>query len=993
MRMLPVVWRELGAIARRRSAYWIRSGVGLAAFLAMVWVTLATLRLPLTDQGRSLFQVLGFGGFAFALVAGIRGTSDALSEEKREGTLGLLFLTDLKGYDVVFGKFVSLSINSVYGILALVPLLAFAFILGGISPLQFFLMSACLLNTLFFSLAVGIFVSTFSQHERQAMGATLAIIFVLSIAPYAIAAAHTFESLEIWEALLPGFLIPSPIYAFSLAYDQNLSIFLRDEILQSIAFTHLAGWLCLIVASASIAARAHQETSRGRILNFLHNLRLQLAYGKAQHRRALRAQTLDRNAFSWLAGRDRLKSRYAWTFISLIGGLWAIARWKAADVMTDWPVTLGILWFVHLFFKVWIASEVSARFIEDRRTNALELLLTTPLSIRDFARGQLLALFRQFAGAVLAVLALDLLAAYHAGGSFGYALQSNSPWQYYLAGIAIFLADIYAMFWVAIWRSLHLRGANRTILQAIFLVILVPLGGLFLISRGSWIFSIIFGTKELTNAVLLWNWTLFCLVYDAILIAIARNAFVRDFREIASQPFGESAAKSAKADAPKSIPRGRRFRPIRWATAGAAIILCLIALAALRRNRLHHQVEQQFAAIRAAGLPVTPAEASARRPLPAQSEDADVLFNQVQHVFYPPQRGETSRLESTPLSASAKADAEAYLKKNSAALKLLDDLPNRKPVFHMAGPRLGVPVAPERLLQLLELRALIDLENGSPEAGRSITIVAHFARVMDGEFFAAQNIGRQALQIVSDLLERAPASGRFDAAQWREWQAILKQIDPLKKLQATLIMHRVEGIEIFNWPPDMLWQNFGRMSSSFPAVYSVSLAVRNFVGQDQRELLDFLDLMNTAIKDCQKPYSERPYNHYTHPWTSIGVAFAGSTAILPHLMPATTWLRRTAFTRLARLRLMQVAADIEIYRAEHGALPRTLTGIGANNLIDPFDSQPLRYIPNGDAYVLYSVGEDLKDNGGQRTSARNSGDIVFTSAPVAAPGKQLKPSL
>src|SRR5688572_18830802 len=183
MRFLPVVARELGAIARRPSAYWIRSGAALAAFLAMGWVALLSLRVPLIEQGRTLFQLLSLGGFAYCLVAGIRGTSDALSEEKREGTLGLLFLTDLKGYDVVFGKFVSLSINSFYGIIAIVPALALAFLMGGTSTAQFVLMSACLLNTLFFSLAVGIFVSTFSQHERQAMGATLMIIFSFAILP------------------------------------------------------------------------------------------------------------------------------------------------------------------------------------------------------------------------------------------------------------------------------------------------------------------------------------------------------------------------------------------------------------------------------------------------------------------------------------------------------------------------------------------------------------------------------------------------------------------------------------------------------------------------------------------------------------------------------------------------------------------------------------------------------------------------------------------
>ena len=107
--------------------------------------------------------------------------------------------------------------------------------------MQFLLMNACMLNTLFFSLAVGIFVSTFSQHERQAMGATLAIIFVMVAGPYAIAAAHTYDGLEIWEALLPGFLVASPVFAFLNISDPNLAYFLRDEILLSMAFAHLAG--------------------------------------------------------------------------------------------------------------------------------------------------------------------------------------------------------------------------------------------------------------------------------------------------------------------------------------------------------------------------------------------------------------------------------------------------------------------------------------------------------------------------------------------------------------------------------------------------------------------------------------------------------------------------------------------------------------------------------------------------------------------------------
>src|SRR5256885_5281345 len=71
-----------------------------------------TCALPICYLFRALF---GFA-FVYCLFIGARLTADCLSEEKREGTLGLLFLTDLKGYDVVFGKLAATSVNSIYAL-------------------------------------------------------------------------------------------------------------------------------------------------------------------------------------------------------------------------------------------------------------------------------------------------------------------------------------------------------------------------------------------------------------------------------------------------------------------------------------------------------------------------------------------------------------------------------------------------------------------------------------------------------------------------------------------------------------------------------------------------------------------------------------------------------------------------------------------------------------------------------------------------------------
>jgi hypothetical protein len=52
------------------------------------------------------------------------------------------------------------------------------------------------------------------------------------------------------------------------------------------------------------------------------------------------------------------------------------------------------------------------------------------------------------------------------------------------------------------------------------------------------------------------------------------------------------------------------------------------------------------------------------------------------------------------------------------------------------------------------------------------------------------------------------------------------------------------------------------------------------------------------------------------------------------------------------------------YKRTHGAFPETLATLGLCDLIDPFANQPLHYRPEGEGFVLYSVGEDGKDNGG-----------------------------
>jgi hypothetical protein len=88
----------------------------------------------------------------------------------------------------------------------------------------------------------------------------------------------------------------------------------------------------------------------------------------------------------------------------------------------------------------------------------------------------------------------------------------------------------------------------------------------------------------------------------------------------------------------------------------------------------------------------------------------------------------------------------------------------------------------------------------------------------------------------------------------------------------------------------------------------------------------------------------------------------------------------------ANLRLLRVELALREYHQQHDAYPATLQQLVPGELaavpIDPFSEQPLRYRREGAAYVLYSVGPDLKDDHGtpiassRSISVSSTGDLV-----------------
>jgi ABC-type transport system involved in multi-copper enzyme maturation permease subunit len=473
MTFLPIVARELRVAARRPGTYWVRSGTALTILVIGTWFFLMYSGLPKQEVAMGLFCLLTGSAVLYCLLSGVWFTADCLSEEKREGTLGLLFLTDLKGYDVVLGKLVATSLNGFYAVLAVVPILALPLLLGGVAPGEFGRMALVVLNTLFFSLTLGICVSAMSCSPRKAMAITFMAILLL---------AAVLPACGAWRSVMAGtkhmgrgWLLASAGFSYYQALDASYKTG-PAEFWWSVAVIHGLSWMFLLVASL-IVPRAWQERPAGAQTLRWRERWQGWSYGDVAERAEFRKRLLDRGAYFWLAARARLGPAYVWAVLGLLacGWTWGLARSRRDWLDQGTYILTGLL--LNLIMKIWFALEAGRPLAEDRRQGALELLLSTPLTVQDILRGQLLALKRQFLGPVMVTLLVFFLFMLVAA-SDDMLLENagdRSFWVlFWSAGMVMLVADLAALYWVGMWKALTARNPTRAAAGNLARILVLP---------------------------------------------------------------------------------------------------------------------------------------------------------------------------------------------------------------------------------------------------------------------------------------------------------------------------------------------------------------------------------------------------------------------------------------------------------------------------------------------------------------------------------------
>jgi ABC-type transport system involved in multi-copper enzyme maturation permease subunit len=429
MIVLPVIVRELIAESRRPANYWLRL-LGPAALLVFFLpIVLSDAHLALGQGGYLFGNWNGILFLAIWMVAPLL-TADCISRERREGTLGLLFLTPLKPGSIVGAKSLVHALRALAVLLSAIPVLTIPLLIGGVSGAD--ILRAVLLDAgaLLLALMAGLRASSLSREWSRAMALAICLSFgfaLIYIQLHSLLLVGGLPRLDSSLALItgakggwgmgggpravvfggpliggpgfggPGWGGPAPGLAIpGMAFRVGgpapaLAIPVAALKVAAQMFAVSAGVVAVMLFAAARRLKRNwrEEPPSLRKQWWLQTFCSPRYWQKFFRRRMSR--TLDRNPVGWLqqySWTARL-AKWGWCFALVFyeSFFFPFGDWNARLSWQLWP-TLGVI--------AGMAFSAANSFGRERQTGAMELMLVTPLRVRQIINGRLQGIWSQF---------------------------------------------------------------------------------------------------------------------------------------------------------------------------------------------------------------------------------------------------------------------------------------------------------------------------------------------------------------------------------------------------------------------------------------------------------------------------------------------------------------------------------------------------------------------------------------------------------------------
>ena len=371
----PLINRELKGMSRQGQIYWIRVIGGGLGILSLALLLLRDVEIG-AALGARMFQVLNWSLSFTILLVGPVITADCIAVEKREGTLGLLFLAPLTPRDIVLAKAITNAIRAFTLFLAVAPMMALPVVFGGVQISWLISGVFWHLSALCIALSAGILASTLHREFIQA--AVWAVLYCL-----AFVIGCYFVSLIAWPFLAFGF---RSAFLLPIAMVVSQAWILGSGI--------LIMWVVLRYACRKLKGRWEKESQDFNPpfwVRLFSDSELWREIFKWDTQKARSAHPIAwLQEYSWTA---RL-AKWGWCALALVGILFAVgtgissSRYHMGHLVLSAVVVLGI------------ALAGANSFRTERLSGAIELLLVTPLTPLKIIGGRLWGIWVHFLPAV-----------------------------------------------------------------------------------------------------------------------------------------------------------------------------------------------------------------------------------------------------------------------------------------------------------------------------------------------------------------------------------------------------------------------------------------------------------------------------------------------------------------------------------------------------------------------------------------------------------------
>ncbi len=480
MTSLPIVRRELTVAGRQPWTYHTR--VVAAVLLTLLGAVILGMTGNNGPGGAAqlpmlAFKLLSSTAFAGCLLGGIILSADSISAERRSGTLGLLFLTPLGGFDVGSGKLAASGIQGLCGLLGILPILAVPLMMGGVSWAAYLTTCLALLATFAMSSSVALWASARSRSAPAAYSTALFTIIAICTVPILI--AWLFQGLP----LLPWATAQiSPVEALTNGWAaDSVATSSRNRSLLSSAIALAFAITATVVASLNLnrtgrtglgpASEARPKPAR-------------------RFRRAPLPQPPARsNVFGYtnpyaLQYMRRIPTVAALDWAFVLGSLAFLGFQAAAFVLPDrngaipaFITAMLIAYGLHVVVKIRATLAAVAPWFEEVHQGGLELLLSTPLNPSWLREGHGVATRHSIVAHRYILTAFNLILCF---SIFDDDLDIKGSGirivflSIFLGGIASLWADLPAITHAGFLHVLRLRKLGNVVVRTLLPILLPP---------------------------------------------------------------------------------------------------------------------------------------------------------------------------------------------------------------------------------------------------------------------------------------------------------------------------------------------------------------------------------------------------------------------------------------------------------------------------------------------------------------------------------------